>query len=248
MLAKPKMPFSLLPSSYASSTLPTLEDWDGLWAAWDTVTRGMLPKEELLDKPIKLRNACIFYLGHTPTFLDIQLNKTTKSAPTEPKHYASIFERGIDPDVDNPEHCHAHSIIPDEWPPAEEILEYQGRVRERLRNLYRAGPEKIPRHVARAIWVSFEHEVMHLETLLYMLLQSEKTLPPPGAVRPDFEAMASKAMATRVENQWFDVPAQQVTIGMNDPNDGTDMNCHFGWYAIEPPKKEQYRRLTIFKG
>lgn len=231
MLVKPKMPFSLLPAAYASSVLPTLEDWEGLWTSWDTVTRGMIPQEELLDKPIKLRNACIFYLGHTPTFLDIQLNKTTKEPPTEPKNYVSIFERGIDPDVDNPEHCHSHSLIPDEWPPVDEILEYQERVRGRLREQYKNGGEAIPRHVARAIWVSFEHEVMHLETLLYMLLQSDKTLPPPIAMAPDFEAMAQKARAARVENEWVDIPAQTINIGMDDPEDETDNSRFFGWYA-----------------
>lgn len=231
MLVKPKMPFSLIPAAYVSSVLPTLDDWEGLWSSWDTVTRGMIPQEELLDKPIKLRNACIFYLGHTPTFLDIQLTKTTKAAPTEPKTYVSIFERGIDPDVDNPEHCHSHSLIPEEWPPVGEILEYQERVRRRLREHYKDGGEAIPRHIARAIWVSFEHEVMHLETLLYMLLQSDKTLPPPVAMAPDFAAMAQKARAARVDNEWFDIPARDITIGMDDPEDETDNNHYFGWHV-----------------
>lgn len=229
MLAKPKMPFSLIPAAYVSSALPTLADWEGLWTAWDAVTRGMIPREELLDKPIKLRNACIFYIGHIPTFLDIQLNKTTKTPPTEPSNYASIFERGIDPDVDDPQKCHSHSEIPDEWPPIEEILAYQDRVRERLRGLYGGSPEDIPRDIGRAIWCGFEHECMHLETLLYMLLQSDKTLPPPHTVRPDFENLANKARAARVPNQWFDVPAQEVTIGMDDPDNGTDVNVHYGW-------------------
>lgn len=229
MLAKPKMPFSLIPSAYVSSTLPSLEDWEGLWTAWDNVTRGMIPQEELLDKPIKLRNACIFYFGHIPTFLDIQLSKATKDAPIEPEQYATIFERGIDPDVDNPQKCHAHSEIPDEWPPIEEILEYQTRVRRRLRDQYRTGAEIIPRHVARAIWIGFEHEAMHLETLLYMLLQSEKTLPPPNTIQPDFERLAEKAKAARVPNEWFHVPAQEITIGINEPEDVTDSDRHFGW-------------------
>lgn len=225
------MPFSLIPSAYAASALPTFGDWEGLWAAWDTVTRCMISQEELLDKPIKLRNACIFYLGHTPTFMDIQLTKTTKQPPTEPKHFATIFERGIDPDVDNPDHCHAHSEVPDEWPAVEDILAYQTRVRQRLQSLYENGAAGIPRIVARGIWVSFEHEAMHLETLLYMLLQSEKTLPPPHAPRPDWEELARKARSAKVENQWFDVPAQEVQIGMNDPEDRVEMDHHFGWYV-----------------
>ncbi|KAK2613834.1 hypothetical protein N8I77_000713 [Diaporthe amygdali] len=237
MLVKPKMPFSLLPSAYASSALPSLSDWEGIWTAWDAVTRDMLPHEELLDRPIRLRNACIFYIGHIPTFLDIQLNKTTKAPPTEPKEYASIFERGIDPDVDNPERCHSHSETPTEWPPVHEIVTYQNKVRKRLRSLYDRGPESIPRDVGRAIWCSFEHEIMHLETLLYMLLQSEKTLPPPNTVHPDFKELAKKARAARVSNEWFDVPAKEINIGLDDPEDGTDVQRHYGWDNEKPRRK-----------
>lgn len=223
------MSFSPNPSEYARSQIPSLADFESLWATWDIVTRRMLPNEELLDKPIKLRNACIFYLGHIPTFLDIQLTKATKNPLTEPAFYSSIFERGIDPDVDNPELCHQHSEIPDEWPPVEDIIEYQGRVRDRLKSLYSVGLENIPRKVGRAIWVGFEHEIMHLETLLYMMLQSEKTIPPPHTKRPNFEALAQEAYAARVDSNWFDIPEQDLTIGLDDPEDVLDSSKHFGW-------------------
>jgi L-histidine Nalpha-methyltransferase / hercynylcysteine S-oxide synthase len=229
MLSKPAMPFSLIPELYAPAALPSLDDWKSLWDAWDVVTKGMLPNEELLHKPIKLRNACIFYLGHIPTFLDIQLTKTTKTRATEPEYYYSIFERGIDPDVDNPELCHAHSEIPDEWPPVDEITAYQSRVRERLTNLYKDGWENIPRNVGRAIWIGFEHEVMHVETLLYMMLQSDKTLPPPNAPKPDFAKLAEKARLSRNANQWHEIPEQSIFIGMDDPDDGVDPMRHYGW-------------------
>jgi L-histidine Nalpha-methyltransferase / hercynylcysteine S-oxide synthase len=229
MLAKPKMSFSLIPSVYAHSVLPTIGDWEALWAAWDIVTLEMLPREELLEKPIKLRNACIFYLGHIPTFLDIQLSRVTQEPPSDPAYFCDIFERGIDPDVDNPELCHAHSEIPDEWPPVDEISAYQGRVRSRLRSIYAGRQESIPRNVGRAIWVGFEHELMHIETLLYMMLQSDKTRPPSHIQAPDFEKLAAKALSQRVANEWFDIPAQDITIGMEDPEDGTVLDIHFGW-------------------
>lgn len=237
MLQKSAMPFSLIPSLYAAEPLPAVQDWEALWKAWDVVTQGMLPHEELNEKPIKLRNACIFYLGHIPTFLDIQLTKTTGQAPTDPAYYYSIFERGIDPDVDNPELCHTHSEIPDEWPPVGEIIEYQGRVRSRVKALYRDGASKIPRHIARAIWVGFEHELMHIETLLYMMLQSDKTLPPPHTAQPNFEKMAKQAYEARVPNQWFNVPEQTITLGMDDPEDCTDTSGHFGWDNEKPARQ-----------
>ncbi|KAK4140359.1 C-type lectin protein [Dichotomopilus funicola] len=239
MLTKPKMSFSLIPSVYARTALPSLEDWEGLWATWDTVTREMLTPAEFHEKPIKLRNACIFYLGHIPTFLDIQLTKTTKAPATDPATYSVIFERGIDPDVDNPEKCHDHSPIPDEWPAVEEIVAYQDRVRARVQGLYKDGMDAIPRHVGRAIWVGFEHEAMHLETLLYMMLQSDKTLPPPGVAVPDFERLAAKARAERVPNEWFDIPEQEVVIGMDDPEDGTDTDVAYGWDNEKPARRAQ---------
>ncbi|EEY22153.1 conserved hypothetical protein [Verticillium alfalfae VaMs.102] len=231
------MPFSLAPSVYAATPLPTLDQWSTLWSAWDIVTRGMLPNEELHDKPIKLRNACIFYLGHIPTFLDIQLNKTTKKQPTEPAYYISIFERGIDPDVDNPEHCHAHSEVPDEWPAISEIVDYQQRVRSRLRGLYSHGEAHIPRDVARAIWIGFEHEVMHMETLLYMMLQSDKTQPPPHTETPNFKGMAEEARQARVANEWHGVPAQSVVIGMDDDEKVLDNKGYFGWDNEKPSRR-----------
>lgn len=188
----------------------------------------MLPDAELSEKPIRLRNACIFYLGHIPTFLDIQLTKTLPgSHPTSPSLFQAIFERGIDPDVDDPSRCHQHSEIPDEWPSLDEILSYQERVRDRLRTVYERG--EMPRSVGRAVWLAFEHELMHLETLLYMMVQSDKTLPPPDVPRPDFEKMAREAKDAAVENEWFDVPAQKIRIGMEDPEDGTDPRVQFGW-------------------
>ena len=153
--------YPLKPEQYASKPVPSLQEFEQLWAAWDLVTRWMIPHEELLSKPIKLRNCCLFYLGHIPNFLDVHLTRATDGVPTKPSHYNSIFERGIDPDVDNPEQCHAHSEIPDTWPPVEEILTFQGRVRDRARALYKSDTAGIDRRLGRALWISFEHEGEH---------------------------------------------------------------------------------------
>ncbi|MCJ1312598.1 hypothetical protein MMC25_006272 [Agyrium rufum] len=228
LVATPSFNFSLDAVKFATRPVPTIEEWIQLWKSWDLITQWMIPHEELLSKPIKLRNACIFYLGHIPTFLDIQLTKATKSPPSKPAHYPSIFERGIDPDVDNPEHCHAHSDIPDEWPPAEEILGFQNNVRARTTKLYENNSAQKDRALGRALWLAFEHEVMHLETLLYMLLQSEKTIPPPGP-KPDFAALSDYASANRVPNEWIDVPSRKVIIGLDDPQTNEGPDRYFGW-------------------
>lgn len=215
--------------------MPTISEWQHLWNLWDTVTRQMIPDEELLGKPIKLRNACIFYLGHIPTFLDMKIAESTDGSLTEPTHYPKIFERGIDPDVDNPEHCHAHSEIPEEWPPVEEILVHQRRVRERVHAFYASGAVTKP-NVARCMWLGYEHEAMHLETLLYMLIQSDKTLPPQNTPQPIFDILAQQARQQAVPNKWTTIPEQDVTLNMNDPETESGPTRYFGWDVEKPAR------------
>ncbi|KAL8706000.1 MAG: hypothetical protein Q9201_000884 [Fulgogasparrea decipioides] len=234
LLAKPTLGWSLKPDEYAAQPVPSFDEFKQLWAAWDLVTRGMIPEEELLSKPIKLRNCCVFYLGHIPTFLDIHLTRATGEAPTEPRSYQSIFERGIDPDVDNPEQCHAHSEIPNEWPPVTEILDYQARVRSRVKVLFDKGQAITSTKVARALWLAFEHE----ETLLYMLVQSDRTLPPPGPI-PDFERLAQDAHKSAVPNAWIKVPGAEIETGLDDPEDDHALAHYFSWDNEKPRRKVQ---------
>jgi L-histidine Nalpha-methyltransferase / hercynylcysteine S-oxide synthase len=236
MAYKTNFSFPSVPEEYASNPVPSLTEWANLWAVWDILTRHMIPDDELLAKPIKLRNVCIFYLGHIPTFLDIHLSKATGVYSKELEYYQRIFERGIDPDVDNPELCHDHSEIPDSWPSVDEIVAYQGAVRDRVRNLFASGQPDNNHAVHKALWIGFEHEVMHLETLLYMLVQSEKTLPPPGVVKPDFESLAAEAVANKAKIEWITVYPQTVNIGMNDQDDDLKTTRYFGWDNEKPQR------------
>lgn len=77
---------------------------------------------------------------------------------------------------------------------------------------------------------------MHLETLLYMLIQSEKILPPPGNV-PDFEALAQEARSNRVGNGWIDIPSCRLSIGLDDPENESCAGRYFGWDNEKPVRK-----------
>jgi formylglycine-generating enzyme required for sulfatase activity len=228
--------FSGKPESYAQHPVPTLNEFEELWATWDNVTTGMVPKDELLNKPIQLRNAIIFYLGHIPTFLDIKLVEALNLEPVEPKYFQTIFERGIDPDVEDPSQCHAHSETPTDWPSVQAILEYQERVRQRVITLYTSGRPFKDQWAGRTLWLAFEHEVMHLETLIYILVQSDRVRPPVGIPRPHFEQLAVQAKKDEVPNEWFDIPAQTLEIGIEDPDNAEGPVRYFGW-DVEKPKK-----------
>jgi formylglycine-generating enzyme required for sulfatase activity len=241
-----KAPFAFLvrPEEYAATPVPALSEWSSLWAAWDTVTRQMIPDDELLSKPIKLRNACIFYVGHIPTFLAIHLHRATAQGVEGLEEYKGIFERGIDPDVENPELCHDHSEIPDEWPAIKDVLAFQERVRDQVREMYSTRRVDCDGAVARALWLAFEHEAMHLETLLYMLVQSERTQPPNGTVIPDFEAMARESRAMARSNDWFDIPVYNVTLGLDDDEKATRSETYFGWDNEKPSRDVQVAKFS----
>lgn len=189
----------------AQGNVPTLEEWERLWSAWDLVTLQMIPQEMLHQKPIDLRHKCLFYIGHIPTFLDMLLSKAIGGSPTEPKYFWNIFERGIDPHVDDPDHCHNHSEVPEkdeDWPTLDSIIMFRNNVRARLGKLYldlQAGRQAFTRGIARTLVMTLEHESFHIETLLYMLMQraGSGTLPPPGFTVPPWEALAE---------QWNSIP------------------------------------------
>lgn len=253
-------------------TLPTLHEWQELWKSWDLITQHMLNHKTMLyERPIALRHPFIFYLGHIPSFLDIQLSRHHVDKElgatdlTEPQSFADIFERGIDPDMDDPSQCNPHSEVPTEdcaWPSVESILDYQKRIRERLQRLLvfweleafnsqspawvNSKPDR--RRQIRIIWMCFEHEAMHLETLLYMLMQSPNLLPPKGVALPSWKLMKPSSV-TNVSllsgAPTLKIPASSITLGHNDhessdlsnlnPNEGSSQEL--GWDNESPERQ-----------
>ncbi|KAK6519417.1 hypothetical protein TWF281_003251 [Arthrobotrys megalospora] len=216
LLHNPTARTGLQPKEYAKAACPDLSEWEELWKLWDSVTLGMVRKDQYLTKPISLRNPILFYLGHIPTFLDVQLSRTVDKAVTKPAHYRDIFQRGIDPDVDDPTQCHSHSTIPDTWPKLQEVIEFCGRVRSRVRSIYGKGDISSV-GVQRGLWIGFEHEVMHLETLMYMLLQHDLTVPPIGVPVPDFRAQfLLDSTKARDGETWIKIPGQEIVLGTKE--------------------------------
>lgn len=112
-------------------------------------------------KPIPLRHVPLFYLGHIPAFRDIHLSRYLNEPLTEPSHFADLFERGVDPDVDSQECTHWHSQVPqsdDGWPSLQEIAAYDERSRERVKKVYADNEGKWTRRLGRVLQMAFEHE------------------------------------------------------------------------------------------
>ncbi|PCH40324.1 DUF323 domain-containing protein [Wolfiporia cocos MD-104 SS10] len=245
---------TVVASEYTASPfgMPAIDEWRAMWAAWDFITQRMIPPSMLFQKPIDLRHICLFYIGHIPTFLSIHLSRMLKEPDTEPVEFKYIFERGIDPNVDDPTQCHSHSEVPtleEDWPSLPSIMAYQYRVRERVSKLYRdidAGAVILTRRVARMLFMTLEHEAFHAETLLYMLLQraGTGTIPPAGFSPPQWPVLAKawdNAAQPKVET--VTLGPDTVTLGHDDneaDDDSLDVAAHdFGW-DNEHPRRRVY--------
>nr|KAF8995500.1 C-type lectin protein [Cyathus striatus] len=236
-----------------TGNIPTPEEWQNLWSVWDLITLGMIPQGMLHQKPIDLRHKCLFYIGHIPTFLDMLLSKAIGGSPTEPRYFWNIFERGIDPHVDDPEHCHSHSEVPDkdeDWPTIDTIVKFRNGVRQRLMNLYedmRNGQQILTRNIARTLVMTIEHEGWHIETLLYMLIQraGTGTLPPPGFAVPMWDALSEQwDAAPSPSTSCVVVGPATVTLGHDDcegedylPENEANIDKRiFGWDNESPAR------------
>ncbi|WVW78327.1 hypothetical protein I302_100281 [Kwoniella bestiolae CBS 10118] len=238
--------------------VPKWDDWLELWRFWDHITLQMIPKEMLHQKPIDLRHICLFYTGHIPTFLDIHLTRLTKGSHTEPEYFKTIFERGIDPDVDDPTKCHDHSEVPmseEDWPSLTEILAFRDRVRLRLKGIYdslSSGEKSFTRHTGRVLFMTYEHEAMHAETLLYMLAQSPLTRSPTAVSSPQWDILAREWNVPQ-ENKVITIGGGQIELGHRDLEiedkkygdiDGWESH-EFGWDNEHPNIARSVKKFKI---
>ena len=143
-----------------------------VWARTDRIFEILTP-EAIFAQPIALRHPFIFYVGHLPAFAWNHVCDGILGLPSLNPAYDELFSRGIDPDVDDPSHCHEHPEIPDRWPALAEVLAYRNRMRATVLESVDAVAECAPAHLmardARVFSMVIEHELMHQETLLYML-------------------------------------------------------------------------------
>lgn len=193
---------------------PLAERLRACWARSDQIF-GLLEPGALRERPIALRHPLIFYLGHLPAFAWNQVCRGVLARPSFRPDFDALFERGIDPvGVDSYESAAA-------WPAAAEVLEYRDRVRAELLAAIapvaeRAAADPLAAR-GRIFELAIEHELMHQETLQYLLQQlpfAHKRRP--AAIPPyRFEGAA---------------PAGQVEVGGGAVTLGADFEAlPFGW-------------------
>jgi ergothioneine biosynthesis protein EgtB len=135
-----------------------------LEAAWKRTDRifGFVADHALLARPIPLRQPFLFYVGHLPAFAWNHLGRGALGLPAFAPDLDALFEAGIDPPDDAEPPRQDDAAL---WPRLDRVLAYRDRVRRDLRRVLGepATAEVLP--------MVLEHELMHQETLTYMLQQ-----------------------------------------------------------------------------
>jgi ergothioneine biosynthesis protein EgtB len=208
------------------------ERLEAAWRRSDTIF-ALLADAAWYERPIALRQPFIFYVGHLPAFGWNQVVRGLLGRPGFDETLDQLFARGIDPvGVDR--------YVPDSptmWPKPEAVLAYRDRVREELRASFEAvsaleGTDVLADR-GRVWQLVIEHELMHHETLLYMVQQLDRRLVRKPADMPAYR-FEGGARAGRVH-----VPAGRVTLG------AAFDDVPFGWDNEFPEQTEDVAAFAI---
>jgi len=174
----------------------------------------LVDPDALYERPIPERHRLVFYLGHLEAF-DWNLLGSALDMPEFHPSFDRLFSFGIDPDsADLP------SDQPADWPAADEVRDYNTRVRGTLDGALEHAPEEL-------MHVAIEHRLMHAETFAYMLhhLPFEQKAPPAFSVAPSGPVP---------EIRMVQIPAGTVTLGRKH-GDGFGWDNEFDEHQVEVP-------------
>jgi len=122
----------------------------------------LIQPEAYYEKPIPLRHPIVFYEGHLPGFTWNTLFRKVLGEPSFNPELDILFARGIDPADTNT----ANALNQKLWPDRAIVLEYKNKIYERLFNYL-----ETEENVHPILYLLLEHDLMHQETLLYIIHQ-----------------------------------------------------------------------------
>jgi ergothioneine biosynthesis protein EgtB len=187
----------------------TLERLKEAWRRSDGLF-ALLSDEAWIEQPIPLRQPFVFYLGHLPAFAWNHLGRGLFGLRAFRPDLDRLFERGIDP-------VGVDAYVPRAtWPGLSEVIEYRDRVRRALADVL--SDPGLPPAQAPVLEMVLEHELMHHETLLYMVQELDHRLKVRPAAWPALPWPSAPLAAQAVE-----VPAGEATLG------AAHESLPFGW-------------------
>lgn len=193
------------------------------WARSDALF-ARIPRAALLDRPIGLRHPFLFYVGHLPAFAWNQIGRGVLGHGDLHRDFDGLFERGIDP----ADEAGARVASIATWPEVDEVLAYRDEarraVRARLAEVL-ARPDDVLCARGRVLHLVIEHELMHHETLMYMVQEHVS-----GAASLD-EVQSGDGRAGKP----ITIPAGKAVIGADFEDIEFGWDNEFGRIEVDVP-------------
>ncbi len=177
-------------------------------------------------RPIALRNPIVFYEGHLPAFAVNTLAKLALRQPGIDEQFEVLFARGIDPP--------SADVVRDPregWPGRDDVQAYAADADRRIAEILREATlerKDVPQLLGgEAVLTILEHELMHQETLLYILhnlpYDQKIARAPLGGSQASQPAGTESVAYGMALNEMIRIPAGSVTLGASREAIG------FGW-------------------
>ena len=225
----------------SSLPLPRLESCDremlltyfeNSWELEEILMRSLVGDDTFYLNPDPLRNALIFYLGHSAVFY---INKLIRVGWLEQRinpQYEILFELGVDPSTPQElEEAMEHV----QWPEVERVWQYRDRAREEIINVIRRMPRSVDGDrplQAQPIWalaMGMEHNRIHFETSSMLIRQFS----PERLRRPDGWHYAPTGQQPPPVNTLVPVDGGPVTLGKSADSQTYGWDSDYGQRAVD---------------
>jgi|SRR5271169_583295 len=167
----------------------------------------LLPEDAWFVNPIPVRHPFVFYEGHLAAFAVNTLVKGALGRPGVDAMLERLFERGIDPKDEGEGATFA-------WPARDRVLDYVRRaeavIEDAITTVVRDAARTPHPERKEALHTIVEHELMHQETLLYMLREL-----PTGAKRRPVDLEPLKIAGASPARRGVAIPAGCATLGLD---------------------------------
>jgi len=202
-----------LPNLSAVTRKSTKDYFDNSWTLYEMLFAGFKGEEPFYRPPVHgLRHPQIFYYGHIPCLYVNKLRVATVLSQPANAYYESIFEVGVDEMLWDD--MHKNDMV---WPTVSEVWEYRKDVYDTVVNAIlthpslddKGGTQPVAVSVDHPMWalfMSFEHERIHLETSSVLfretpieLVQTPTHWP---SLHPSVYGKATKATSPVVEEDY----------------------------------------------
>jgi len=204
------------------------EYFDNSWTLVETLFAGFKGEEPFYRPPVHgLRHPQIFYYGHTPCLYVNKLRVAGILDGPVNEYFESIFEVGVDEMLWDD--MHKNDMV---WPTVAEVQQYRKQVYKTVSDIIATHPAledgtKVTwDHPMWALFMSFEHERIHLETSSVLFRETPIELMQVPAGWPAPHPSVGRPFSARVDPQeGADYPANRMlpvagaTVELGKPRD-----------------------------